>query len=129
MTQKQYTTYGNWPTSAQPIELAEEIRDVRRDHKSFLPLPRVHTCGESRHQVAGLAVVASNVCTEDPEFLVRPPKWDADQPVMRRLTLLPPKESIVALAFATVAREVVGVDLTDAPLAIARQNREARGLT
>jgi ubiquinone/menaquinone biosynthesis C-methylase UbiE len=35
----------------------------------------------------------------------------------------------VALAFATVAREVVGVDLTDAPLAIARKNREERGLT
>jgi ubiquinone/menaquinone biosynthesis C-methylase UbiE len=35
----------------------------------------------------------------------------------------------VALAFATVAREVVGVDLTDAPLAIARKNREVRGLT
>jgi ubiquinone/menaquinone biosynthesis C-methylase UbiE len=35
----------------------------------------------------------------------------------------------VALAFATVAAEVVGVDLTDAPLIIARQNRDARGLT
>lgn len=35
----------------------------------------------------------------------------------------------VALAFATVAREVIGVDLTNAPLAIARQHREARGLT
>jgi ubiquinone/menaquinone biosynthesis C-methylase UbiE len=35
----------------------------------------------------------------------------------------------VALAFATVAREVVGVDLTDAPLDIARKNREVRGLT
>jgi ubiquinone/menaquinone biosynthesis C-methylase UbiE len=35
----------------------------------------------------------------------------------------------VALAFAAVAREVVGVDLTDAPLAIARQNQTERGLT
>ncbi len=34
----------------------------------------------------------------------------------------------VALAFATVAREVVGVDLTDAPLAIARKNQAERGL-
>jgi hypothetical protein len=54
----------------------------------------ISRCGESRHQVAGLVVVASNVCTEDLELLVRPPKWDADQPVMCRLTLLPPKESI-----------------------------------
>ncbi len=35
----------------------------------------------------------------------------------------------VALAFATVAREVVGVDLTEAPLAIARKNQAQRGLT
>ncbi len=35
----------------------------------------------------------------------------------------------VALAFAAVVREVVGVDLTDAPLAIARKNRAERGLT
>ncbi len=35
----------------------------------------------------------------------------------------------VALAFATAAREVVGVDLTGAPLAIARQNQAERGLT
>lgn len=35
----------------------------------------------------------------------------------------------VALAFASVAREVVGVDLTDAPLAIARQNQAERGVT
>ncbi len=35
----------------------------------------------------------------------------------------------VALAFASVAREVVGVDLTDAPLTIARKNGEERGLT
>ncbi len=35
----------------------------------------------------------------------------------------------VALAFAAVAREVVGIDLTDAPLAIARKNREERGVT
>ncbi|HIE92934.1 MAG TPA: class I SAM-dependent methyltransferase, partial [Acidobacteria bacterium] len=35
----------------------------------------------------------------------------------------------VALAFATVAREVVGVDLTDAPLAVARRNQADRGVT
>ena len=35
----------------------------------------------------------------------------------------------VALAFATVAHEVVGVDLTDAPLAIARKNKAERRLT
>ena len=35
----------------------------------------------------------------------------------------------VALAFATMAREVVGVDLTEAPLAIARKNQAERGLT
>jgi len=35
----------------------------------------------------------------------------------------------VALAFATVCREVVGVDLTDAPLTIARQNQADRGVT
>lgn len=35
----------------------------------------------------------------------------------------------VALAFATVTREVVGVDLTEAPLAIARQNQAERGLS
>ncbi|MEE2636132.1 MAG: class I SAM-dependent methyltransferase [Acidobacteriota bacterium] len=35
----------------------------------------------------------------------------------------------VALAFATVCREVVAVDLTDAPLTIARQNQTERGLT
>ncbi len=34
----------------------------------------------------------------------------------------------VALAFATVAREVVAVDLTDAPLIIARKNQAERGL-
>jgi ubiquinone/menaquinone biosynthesis C-methylase UbiE len=35
----------------------------------------------------------------------------------------------VALAFAAVAFEVVGVDLTDAPLAIARKNQSDRRLT
>ncbi len=35
----------------------------------------------------------------------------------------------VALAFAPVAQEVVGIDLTAAPLAIAEANRQARGLT
>ncbi len=34
----------------------------------------------------------------------------------------------VALAFATVAREVVGFDLTDAPLEIARKNQAERGV-
>ena len=34
----------------------------------------------------------------------------------------------VALAFATVAREVVGIDLTEAPLQIARKNQAERGL-
>lgn len=35
----------------------------------------------------------------------------------------------VALAFATRSKEVVGLDLTDAPLAIARQNQADRGIT
>ncbi|MCP3960641.1 MAG: methyltransferase domain-containing protein [bacterium] len=34
----------------------------------------------------------------------------------------------VALAFATMVREVVGVDLTDAPLGIARKNQAERGV-
>jgi ubiquinone/menaquinone biosynthesis C-methylase UbiE len=34
----------------------------------------------------------------------------------------------VAMAFATCCHEVVGVDLTEAPLAIAEQTRQARGL-
>ena len=35
----------------------------------------------------------------------------------------------VALAFAEAGCEVVGIDLTEAPLAIAEQTRQARGLT
>jgi ubiquinone/menaquinone biosynthesis C-methylase UbiE len=35
----------------------------------------------------------------------------------------------VAMAFATCCREVVGVDLTEAPLAIAEKTRRERGLT
>ncbi|MEM7131822.1 MAG: class I SAM-dependent methyltransferase [Chloroflexota bacterium] len=35
----------------------------------------------------------------------------------------------VALAFATRSKEVIGLDLTDAPLAIARQNQAERGIT
>ncbi|MHB8384396.1 MAG: class I SAM-dependent methyltransferase [Candidatus Binataceae bacterium] len=35
----------------------------------------------------------------------------------------------VALAFSKVSREVVGVDLTEAPLAIARRMRDERGIT
>lgn len=35
----------------------------------------------------------------------------------------------LALAFASVCREAVGVDLTEAPLAIAERNRKERGLT
>lgn len=35
----------------------------------------------------------------------------------------------VALAFATRSKEVVGLDLTDAPLTIARQNQADRGVT
>ena len=34
----------------------------------------------------------------------------------------------VAMAFATCCREVIGVDLTEAPLAIAEQTRQQRGL-
>src|SRR5260370_17067479 len=35
----------------------------------------------------------------------------------------------VALAFAEAGCEVVGIDLTEAPLAIAEQTRQSRGLT
>src|ERR1700730_5192350 len=35
----------------------------------------------------------------------------------------------VAMAFAKVAREVVGIDLTDAPLKIAEKMRAGRGLS
>lgn len=35
----------------------------------------------------------------------------------------------VALAFALHAKEVIGIDVTDAPLAIARQNQQERGIT
>ena len=35
----------------------------------------------------------------------------------------------VAMGFAAVAREVVGVDLTEAPLAIAEQRRQEQGCT
>src|SRR6202451_2391806 len=35
----------------------------------------------------------------------------------------------VAMAFAAVSREVVGIDLTDAPLKIAEQMRAERGIT
>jgi hypothetical protein len=33
---------------AQAIGLAEEIRDVRRAHRPFLPLSLVNVCGETR---------------------------------------------------------------------------------
>ncbi|MEM7029917.1 MAG: methyltransferase domain-containing protein [Chloroflexota bacterium] len=35
----------------------------------------------------------------------------------------------VSLAFANIAQEVVGIDLTDAPLAIAEKNKQERGLS
>lgn len=71
---------------------------------------------------------ASNPTIQDPEWAMRlvaiaNPK--ATDQVLEVAT----GPGYVALAFATAAQEVIGVDLTAAPLAIAEENRQARALT
>src|SRR6202140_1420661 len=50
-------------------------------------------------------------------------------PADRRVLEVAPGPGHVAMAFAPVCREVVGIDLTDAPLKIAETLRAERGLT
>ncbi|MBV7330045.1 methyltransferase domain-containing protein [Chloroflexi bacterium TSY] len=71
---------------------------------------------------------ASNPSIVDPDWAMR--LVQAAQPTPQdRVLEVATGPGYVALAFATIAQEVVGVDLTAAPLAIAKQNRQERGLT
>ncbi|HEY7492581.1 MAG TPA: class I SAM-dependent methyltransferase, partial [Candidatus Tectomicrobia bacterium] len=70
---------------------------------------------------------AANPVIADPERLARLVQVvqpTADQRVLEVAT----GPGYVAMAFAAVAREVVGVDLTKAPLAIAEKRRQELGL-
>src|SRR6266496_3559012 len=70
---------------------------------------------------------AANPAIADPERIarlvhaVRPTSQD-------RVLEVATGPGYVAMGFAAVAREVVGVDLTEAPLAIAEQRRQEQGL-
>ena len=71
---------------------------------------------------------ASNPNIIDPDWAMT--LVDAVQPgAQDRVLEVATGPGYVALAFATRAGEVVGIDLTDAPLAIAEKNRRERGLT
>jgi ubiquinone/menaquinone biosynthesis C-methylase UbiE len=63
----------------------------------------------------------------DPERIARLVQAVAPAPDARVLDVAC-GPGFLALAFATHCREAVGVDLTDAPLAIAERNRQQRGL-
>jgi SAM-dependent methyltransferase len=74
------------------------------------------------------AAYAANPAIADPERVARLVRTVEPAPDSRVLEVAT-GPGYVALGFAAACREVVGVDLTDAPLAIAEQNRQARGLT
>lgn len=70
---------------------------------------------------------ATNPSIVDPEWAMRLVDVAEPQPTDRVLEVAT-GPGYVALAFATRTQEVIGVDLTAAPLAIAEQNRQAREL-
>ncbi len=73
------------------------------------------------------AAYAANPAIADPERiarLVQAVSPSADARVLEVAT----GPGYVALGFAAVAREVVGIDLTEAPLAIAERRRQEQGL-
>jgi ubiquinone/menaquinone biosynthesis C-methylase UbiE len=71
---------------------------------------------------------AANPGIADPERVAR--LVQAVQPSAQdRVLEVATGPGYVALGFAAVARDVVGVDLTEAPLALAEQRRQAQGLT
>ena len=70
---------------------------------------------------------AANPVIADPERVAR--LVHAVRPTSRdRVLEVATGPGYVAMGFAAVAREVVGVDLTEAPLAIAEQRRQEQGL-
>ena len=71
---------------------------------------------------------AANPAISDPERVARLVHAVEPEPDARVLEVAT-GPGYVALGFAAVCREVVGVDLTDAPLEIAERNRRERGLT
>lgn len=71
---------------------------------------------------------AANPSIADPDWAMR--LVQAAQPSLQdRVLEVATGPRYVVLAFATITQEVVGVDLTVAPLAIAEQNRQERGAT
>ena len=74
------------------------------------------------------AAYAANPAIADPERVARLVQAAEPAPGARVLEVAT-GPGYVALGFATACREVVGVDLTEAPLAIAERNRQVRGLT
>jgi ubiquinone/menaquinone biosynthesis C-methylase UbiE len=70
---------------------------------------------------------AANPLIADPEHVAR--LVQAVRPTSQdRVLEVATGPGYVAMGFAAVAREVVGVDLTEAPLAIAEQRRQEQGL-
>ena len=74
------------------------------------------------------AAYAANPSISDPERIARLVRAVDPAPESRVLEVAA-GPGYVALGFAAACREVIGVDLTDAPLAIAERNRQERGLT
>jgi ubiquinone/menaquinone biosynthesis C-methylase UbiE len=73
------------------------------------------------------AAYAANPAIADPERVAR--LVHAVRPTARdRVLEVATGPGYVAMGFAAVAREVVGVDLTEAPLAIAEKRRQEQGL-
>ena len=73
------------------------------------------------------AAYAANPAVADPERVARLVRATDPAPGARVLEIAT-GPGYVALGFAAVCREVVGIDLTDAPLVIAEHNRQERGL-
>ncbi len=80
---------------------------------------------EFTHQAAAYA---ANPLIADRTHLVRLVQMVRPKPQDRVLDVAT-GPGFVALAFAEAGCEVVGIDLTEAPLAIAEQTRQSRGLT
>ena len=74
------------------------------------------------------AAYAANTSIADPERIARLVQAVNPSPEARVLEVAT-GPGYVALGFAAVCREVIGVDLTAAPLAIADRTRRERGLT
>ena len=73
------------------------------------------------------AAYAANASIADPERIARLVQTVNPRPEARVLEVAT-GPGYVAMGFAAVCREVVGVDLTAAPLAIAERTRQERGL-